>query len=121
MSAGIHIGQRNIVSAWIKAHVIHDKRLKEDGSVQGVIYLAWASGTPFWKVGFSGQLSGVKRRINSIQTGCPHEIILRGIKPQSPAHQESTIHSFMRSHRIHGEWFRYNEWIRQFVKTWPYK
>ena len=119
-----HCGQRMIslkqrVAGWVKWQVKIGQSPDDDDT--GIIYFLSAGGTKLWKVGFSGSVSQLNRRVGNIQTGCPHEIRLRAAMPHCPHRREAELHELMDWFHVRGEWFYYNEWIRQIVKQWPHK
>jgi hypothetical protein len=75
----------------------------------GVVYFAVAQGSEdargrlLVKIGHtSGEVSA---RVASLQTGCPHRLVVERVSPGSPQ-VERDIHLALSSRRVHGEWFR---------------
>lgn len=82
------------------------------------IYAIEARQSKLVKIGFSTEPS---KRIATLQTGCPEELLVVAIWEGSQA-DEHAIHSALREHRINGEWFTVNAeetraFIDSFLKT----
>jgi len=72
-----------------------------------VVYLLGAKNTNFYKIGFSRNL---KHRIENIQGGCPHQIILHSvIRTPYPNKIESFLHEMFAYCHYRGEWFSPSE------------
>jgi hypothetical protein len=74
-----------------------------------VIYAIRAVGTQFVKFGFTSE-ADVRKRIDSMQTGCPHELKAIAFGP-GDRELEHKIHWRLRGAGAHhrGEWFIYCE------------
>ena len=71
----------------------------------GFVYLIWANGTTYFKVGFS---KFPTKRLKSLQTLCPLELVLQGTIRGTKT-DEKNIHHRLRNYRVHGEWFELPE------------
>lgn len=67
-----------------------------------MIYAIRAVGTSFVKI---GRAANVGRRMQELETGCPHELHLEASAPW-PDGQETAIHAYLRPHCEKYEWFR---------------
>ena len=68
-----------------------------------MIYAIEALGSGFVKFGYSG--AGVNERLNTMQTGCPYELVVRAVA-EWPSDTEFAIHLHLSEEHERGEWFR---------------
>jgi hypothetical protein len=68
-----------------------------------------------------GVTNNLRKRLTSLQTGCPEELTLLASLPGNERHEKYVKDALM-THRIRGEWFRLNgatrELIQGFIDTW---
>lgn len=70
-----------------------------------MIYVIKTDSEPsFIKIGFT--FSNPIGRMNSLQTGCPHKLLLIYSKKGTEVH-EKLLHGRLSEFRTHGEWFRF--------------
>jgi hypothetical protein len=74
-------------------------------SNQPVVYFVQAGEDGPVKIGFSSKFSGVRSRIDSIQTGCPWPLVVRRIIPVNGVSSERRLHDEFAQYRLSGEWF----------------
>lgn len=69
------------------------------------VYFVLAEGTspPLVKIGFARDL---KKRVESLSTGCPHPLKVVGYVP-GPIALEKELHARFSKFRVRGEWFLY--------------
>jgi hypothetical protein len=73
------------------------------------VYLLWAEGTPFYKI---GKTSTLKKRIASLDTACPHRIEVIHViacKKTKSSELELALHKKFSRFRRKGEWFELSE------------
>ena len=75
-------------------------------------YIVRAIGTQFIKIGKTRLYTD--KRINALQTGCPHKLELISDKLQE---SEEELHQMFNEHRVRGEWFRYEGKLKHFVDS----
>lgn len=74
----------------------------------GFIYFIRAGRTPNVKIGWARD---PERRLDTLQTGCPHKLHLIGFAPGTPA-DETDWHYRWEALRARGEWFRLSNGLR---------
>ena len=78
----------------------------------GVVYFAQAIGTGFVKIGYSADVRG---RIKSLETGCPHDI--RVIKTLvGTTQQETDVQFLLRPWHHKREWFDFSDEAIKIIK-----
>jgi hypothetical protein len=75
-----------------------------------VIYFIEAQGMV--KIGVS---NNPRKRLLALATGCPVQCTLVGIVPGDRS-EEASIHERFKSHRVHGEWFRFDRPINDYLR-----
>lgn len=79
-----------------------------------MIYIVKTESVPeFIKIGYSK--SKPIKRMKSLQTGCPHNIILLEVRKGSFIH-EGILHGHMKEFRARGEWFLYTDESRSMLE-----
>lgn len=77
---------------------------------------------PAIKIGFSRDPIG---RLKTLQTGHPNKIGCEGwylLPTQRMAREyEKELHKHFKKYRIRGEWFKYNDEIKNFIQTLLFK
>lgn len=69
---------------------------------QDKVYLLWAEGTSFFKIGFTQQ--PLRKRVSNMQTACPLPIRFLGAG-LGTAEDEAFLHRHLARFRTVGEWF----------------
>jgi hypothetical protein len=69
---------------------------------QGQVYLVWALGTTFWKIGFTSL--PLRRRLSLLNTASPFPLLLQGARFGSYK-DEKRLHQRLRQFHYRGEWF----------------
>jgi hypothetical protein len=80
----------------------------------GVVYFIEAVGTGFIKI---GQTKDILKRLISLQTANPHELVLR--KCITNARQEKVYHELYKDYHERGEWFRYEGELKKYIDSLP--
>lgn len=96
-------------------YVVH---YTEDGAIrieplfdgEGIIYFVGFS--RYVKIGFT---TDIKSRLQCLQTACPERLIFYGSFKGTGA-REKKLHAKFNGYRLQGEWFRFGEDIRKFVR-----
>lgn len=70
----------------------------------GYVYLAWATETPRYKIGYSVNLEKRLRDLNSGQAPYPIQIIY-SFYTIDMARDEEKLHKAFKAYRVYGEWF----------------
>jgi len=78
----------------------------------GTIYFIGAG--PYIKIGWTA--GKVRARLVGIQSGCPFELELLGVRPGS-LEVEKEFHVRFAAHHLRGEWFHRHEDICTFIKS----
>ena len=74
----------------------------------GIVYFIRAEEHDLFKIGYTA--SSLKSRLRSLQTGCPHKLIVfEGLASDYPETLEKEIHARLEPHRQRGEWFAVDE------------
>lgn len=67
------------------------------------VYLIWAEGTNFFKIGYS---KNVRSRLSDFRVACPHELhIAATVETDTPERLEAEFHTKWAKYKIKGEWF----------------
>lgn len=75
------------------------------------VYLAWASGTDHYKIGFS---MSPQVRLQKLQTGSFAELkLIKTFETLYPREDESYLHNLMGKYGIRGEWFQFPNEVMQ--------
>lgn len=83
-----------------------------------MIYFILSSEINAVKIGFT---TNVEQRLSVLQTGSPHELKLVKVISGSPR-KEKQLHKKFAEYNIRGEWFHWNDVIKNYVETLtPYK
>lgn len=72
------------------------------------------AGSAYCKVGYSATEDGVRKRLASMQTGCPLLLNLVATAEGTQA-DERRLHAYLRPVHVRGEWFRYQWQLRYIV------
>lgn len=80
----------------------------------GVVYVLRAVGSGHFKIGFSQSADGIRRRIESLRTGCPFPIELVAHRSGTSG-DEYAAHVALAKWRSHGEWFEPSPAVLQWV------
>ena len=80
------------------------------------VYFAKADGIDAVKIGYTSRPQ-IWKRIANMQTGCPTKIRIIMYFLEANRKLETLLHRKFKKHRLHGEWFSYNEEIKWFVTT----
>jgi hypothetical protein len=81
------------------------------------VYLIWAEGTSYYKIGKS---TDIKKRLNALQTSCPHPIkLIHTIRciNSSMTEVEAALHLRYYTSRLRGEWFELDQDAVNYIKT----
>jgi len=71
-------------------------------AIQGSVYLIQCTETGRVKIGWSNSPGN---RLSDLQIGCPTELMLRGIIPNSTKKDERALHRTYQKFHVRGEWF----------------
>lgn len=88
-----------------KNGLIDNRTVSRLNDYPGFVYLFHAVGTDRYKIGFSIDPT---RRLNAILTDSPFEIVELARAWGTPDDEKLT-HRFFKHHRVHREWFRFDE------------
>lgn len=77
------------------------------------IYIIQCGDTPMYKVGVT---SGLSRRLENLQTGCPYQLQYTFIVHCKSKHiafsMETTLHCRLKPYHVRGEWFNLStQWL----------
>ena len=81
----------------------------------GMVYLMWAEGTDFYKIGFTRH--SPSKRLEQVRTNCPFRVQLVGTTPARMM-DEQNLHFYLSGCRLNGEWFVVREEIRRALCEW---
>ena len=73
-----------------------------------------AQGDEYVKIGYGGD---PESRLSQLQVGNPDELNIMVCFPGGQA-EEDRLHSFFRSFRVRGEWFRLDDVLVEFIHHW---
>ena len=74
-----------------------------------IVYFLRAQGTDFVKI---GSASSIDIRINQLQTGCPHTLVLFN-SFEGGKNEEKAMHALFRDRKVKNEWFLFHEDMTQ--------
>lgn len=78
-----------------------------------MIYFVRSIGAPFVKIGVAAD---VAERVKTLQTAYPQELRVQAVLPGSFA-TERGLHELFESSHHKGEWFRYNDKMKYFLRA----
>lgn len=104
-----------------RARLAAPKPPRQRGSTKGIVYFCIVDeGAPAVKIGFTRRAA--KQRIADLQTGSPSRIRLLIEIPGTPP-LERELHARFAAYRLHGEWFRLEgelaDYIRRLAEAEP--
>ena len=67
------------------------------------------------KIGYTKNASSLKRRIKSLQTGCPFTLKIIKTFPKWTMKEERNLHKRFEEFRTSGEWFTYTDIIKKTI------
>jgi hypothetical protein len=74
-------------------------------SNQPVVYFVQAGDDGPIKIGYCHKFTGVRPRLDNIQTGCPWPLVIRRVIPVTSVYAERQLHEEFAPYRLAGEWF----------------
>lgn len=77
-----------------------------------MIYFAYAQGLGRVKVGYTADSPG--SRLRDLRVGCPTELVILHRMP-GEREDEKELHRQFAAERLHGEWFKYEGRVKQFL------
>jgi hypothetical protein len=77
------------------------------------VYIVECVGTDFVKIGYTDN-NYAEDRISSMRTGCPFELKLKQIIVNAPVAYEKALHRKFEKKRVRGEWFLWDDEMRDY-------
>ncbi len=81
-----------------------------------IVYFIECVGHSLVKIGWSNCVQGSGGRFQSLQTACPFQLALVGIIDHAGFKKEQHLHKKFADQRHLGEWFRFEEPIREYLR-----
>lgn len=96
-------------------NMFHKTILKGSKGREDVVYFIGNLKEGCVKIGHS---SKVEKKLYQLKTGCPYVIeVLHTIPTDTPKQLENELHYKYRKHRLHGEWFKIEGKLEEYLKT----
>lgn len=89
----------------------------QGSAVSGVIYFVRAKGLDYIKIGFSKNLD---KRLRVLQASSPVPLELIKYVRGTMSTEQALLHVFGK-YRVHGEWFKVNPSLSEFIKALVHK